>query len=136
MRTGLRSASLMRRAWSLTANQEHRLAGILQQIDNPRVLILEKNRFAIRHQVEIGGCVKQLGDAAAHFPLQEAQHAPDFLQRETLAAQFRDYGDLDHLAGAIRAAVPFMTRRDYFSLVHHCNCRRLTLATCPTSLDE
>ena len=55
------------------ANQEHRLAGVLQQIDNPRVLILKKNRFAIRHQVEIGGCVEQLGEAAAHFPLQEAR---------------------------------------------------------------
>ena len=51
------------------------------------------------------------------FPFAEAQHAADFLQRETLAAQFRDYGDLDHLAGAIQTAVPFMTRRDYFSLV-------------------
>jgi hypothetical protein len=54
------------------ANQEHRLAGVLQQIDNQRVLILKKNRFAIRHPVEIGGCIEQLGEAAAHFPLQEA----------------------------------------------------------------
>jgi hypothetical protein len=85
----------MRRAWSLTQTWNHRLAGVLQQIDNPRVLILKKNRFAIRHQVEIGGCVEQLGEAAAHFPLQEAPRFQEtgvtFLSTSILAVTAPSY---------------------------------------------
>ena len=58
-----------------------------------------------------------LGQALAHFALQEAQHAADFLQRKSLAAQFRDHRDLDHLGREVHAAVPLMPRGNHFALI-------------------
>ncbi len=57
------------------------------------------------------------GQAASHFALQEAEHAADLLQRESLAPQFGDYRDFDHLGREVHAAMPLMPRRNHFPLI-------------------
>src|SRR5260370_16108033 len=93
------------------AHQKHRLLGVLEEIDDALVLVFQIDGFSIGDQVQVGSGLHDIRQALAHFALQEAQHAADLLQRKSLAAEFRDHGDLDHFRGEAASAMTFVAPR-------------------------
>jgi hypothetical protein len=51
------------------AHQEHRLSGVLQNIDDALMLVFEVNRFAVGDQVVMRGGVQHFSQPPSHFPL-------------------------------------------------------------------
>src|SRR5258708_38803995 len=68
------------------AHHEPRLLGILEDVDDPALLVLEVDGLAVGHQVQVGFRGQDVAQPPAHLALQEPQHAPDLLQREALAS--------------------------------------------------
>ena len=91
--------------------------GVLQQIDNSLVAVFEVDGFPIGNQVQVRSGLGKIGEPLAHFLLQEAEHAADFLQRKSLAAKFGDDGDFDDFRRKINPAVTFVSRRYYLALI-------------------
>ena len=89
---------------------------VLQKIDDPVLLILEKNGFAVSHQVrpESDENVRQ---PAAHFALQKPKHAADLLQRKSLAPQLGNYRDFNYFFRQVNALVALVARRNHLPLV-------------------
>src|ERR1017187_7632626 len=94
------------------ANQEHGLAGVLEQIDDAVGRLFQENGFAVGEQMNIRGSGESLGEPLSHVFLQEAEHAANFLQRKALAAQLGNHRDLNHFLGHVNALMPVLPRRD------------------------
>lgn len=99
------------------AHQEHGLVGVLEQIDNALVPVFEVDGLPVGNQMEVRPGLGEIGEPLAHFLLEEAQHAADFLQRKSLAAKFGDDGDFDDLRRKINAAVAFVSWRYHLALI-------------------
>jgi hypothetical protein len=56
------------------------LTGILENVDDTFLMILQINGLPVRDQVKVGVALQNLGQAAAHFALQEPEHAADLLE--------------------------------------------------------
>src|ERR1017187_1169862 len=122
-RAGLRAGRLALRggieALDLVGNadQEHGLAGVLQQIDDAGGGFFQVNRLAVREKVDIGRSRDRFAQALAHVFLQEAEDTADFLKRKPLAAEFGYDGNLHHFFGHVDALVPVLARRDDVAFV-------------------
>src|SRR5712691_3354472 len=99
------------------AHQKHRLARVLEDVDNALVAVFKINGLAVGDQMEVGGALQHLGQPPAHLFLEEAEHAPDLLQGKSLAAEFGDDGDLNDLGWEVHPPVPFVPRRDDLALI-------------------
>jgi len=97
------------------------LPSLLQQIDDPVLLIFEINRLPIGQQVELGFTIEQFRKPPSHLSLQEAKDPSHLLEGKALSSEFCDYRDFDYL---FRRVDSFMTswRGDTtFRSSHHCS---------------
>ena len=99
------------------ADQKHRLARVLQDVNHTLLAVLQEDGLAIREQVQAGVSSEHVAQAAIHVLLQKAQHAPQLLEREALAAQFRNDGHLQNFRWRVHAPVSLMTGRDHVLLI-------------------
>src|SRR5437016_4202000 len=63
--------------------------------------------FAVGEQVVFGVPADDLGQTLAELPIEEAHHFAHALQREALAPQLANHGDLSQMIHRIQTAVPF-----------------------------
>ena len=99
------------------ADEEHGLTGILQNVDDAFGAFFEIDGFAVGDQVEVGVGGENFGEALAHFALEEAEDAADFLEGESFAAEFSDDGDFEDFLGVINAAMAFVAGGDDFAFI-------------------
>ena len=62
------------------ADQEHGLLGVLENVDDALLLVLQVNRLTVGDQMKIGVRLQDIRQALAHLALQKPQDAPDLLQ--------------------------------------------------------
>jgi hypothetical protein len=93
------------------------LAGVLQNVDNAIVAVFEIDRFAIGYQMEVRFPGQNLVEAPLRLLVEKPKHTADFLQRETLPAQFCDNCNLNYFLRQIDPLVRGMTGGYYLSLV-------------------
>lgn len=75
------------------ADREHRLARVLEDVDDRLRRIFQEYVFAVGKQVILGSPSHSIDEALAEFALEEAHHLADSLKAEALAAQFANDGD-------------------------------------------
>ncbi len=99
------------------ANKEHRLTGVLKQVNNTVLLVFQENGFAVGEQVEAGVRRQNVPKATTHLALQESKNTADLLQREALSAKLGNHGDLDHFFRKVDALMALVPGRDDFTLI-------------------
>ena len=99
------------------ANQKHGLLGVLQNVDDPFLLVFQINGLSVGDQVQIRLGLQNVRQPLAHFALEEPQDAPDFLERKAFAPQFGDDSNFDYFLGLIDALVTFVAGGDHLAFV-------------------
>ncbi len=92
------------------ADSQHRLAGVLQHIDNAARRIFEKNVPPVGQQVIFRRGANRVHQALAQFTLQKADNSTDLLQRESTIAHFADDGDFRQIVERINTLVALASR--------------------------
>ena len=87
------------------ADRQHRLAGVLQQVDDTACRILKKDVPPVCQQVIFRSRAHGFDQPLAELALQKANNATDFLQRESAFAQLTDDRDFGEVVERIDAFV-------------------------------
>ena len=99
------------------ADRQHRLAGVLQQVDDTACRILQKDVLPVCQQVIFRSRAHGFDQPLAEFALQKANNATNFLQRESAFAQLTDDRDFGEVVEQIDAFVAVASRNHYAVLV-------------------
>ena len=93
------------------------MTGVFQDVYDLIGVVLQVDRFAVRHQVQIVLPGKDIAEAFTHFPLQKPQNPPYLLERKTFTPQLGNYCDFNYFLSRVYAFVTLMTRRHNFALI-------------------
>jgi hypothetical protein len=93
------------------------LPSVLQDIDDPVRVILKVDRFAVGDEMEIVFARQHFAKTLPHLPLEEAEHAANFLERESLPSELGNYCDLNYFFRCIDALVALVPGGHNFALI-------------------
>ena len=99
------------------ADRQHRLAGVLQQVDDTACRILKKDVPPVCQQVIFRSRTDGFDQPLAEFALQKANNTANFLQRESAFAQLTDDRDFGEVVERIDAFVAVAGWNDDTALV-------------------
>src|SRR5581483_3933989 len=88
------------------ANRQHRLARVLENIDDLAGGVLEKDMASVGQQVVVRAGGDRLHQSLPEFALQEADDLAHLLQREAAAAQVADDRHFRYVVQRIEPAMP------------------------------
>src|SRR5436853_5243101 len=77
-------------------------------MDDAVMLVLEKDRFAVGHQMQVGLSFEDIRQTLAHLALEKTEDPADLLEGESLSTQFSDDCNFDYFFGVVNALVTFV----------------------------